>query len=85
MASNVKRTNMEEFVNSEKECIIKNLLQSWISRDNYKFLSSYNFITKENSNKYRVSVNERTYDDEIFLTLYDIWISDNEFRIIEID
>ena len=70
---------------NKEECIIKNLLEMWVSRNTSCFVSNYNFIKKESSNKYKISVNEKTIEDEVFLSIYEIWISDTEFRIIELD
>lgn len=67
-----------------QECKIKNLLEMWVNINKDCFISSYNFIDKLNDNKYKISVNEKSYDDDIFLSIYEVWISDSEFRIFEI-
>lgn len=69
----------------DNERTVKQMLETWVNRNDGCFVSSYNFIDKESSNKYKISTNEKDCNGELFMgCLYEVWINDIECRIVEI-
>lgn len=67
-----------------KEKLIKEMLNTWLSKDGFE-LSEVNYIKEKNENNYEISITITDKDDNIFVALYWIYISDDEFRIIEME
>jgi len=59
------------------------MLETWVAVSSNRHINSYNFIRDEGSH-YRVSVMERDIEDDVFLSIYHVEISDIGIRIIEI-
>jgi hypothetical protein len=66
------------------ESIIKKMLEAWVSKEDCCKISSYNFIQQEDEYNWKVSVMETDKEDNVWLCMYNVWISDSEFRIVEI-
>lgn len=67
------------------ENIVKKMLETWVSREGCCKVSSYNFIQQENEHNWKVSVMEQDKEDNVWVLMYNVWISDTEFRITGID
>jgi len=53
-----------------------------LSKDGFK-LSEVNYIKEKNEYNYEISITMIDKDENIFVSLYCIYISDDEFRIVE--
>jgi len=65
---------------------IKELLESYANIRYGIKITSYNFIDEINRNCYKISVNESDKDEDNFwVSLYEVYMTDSEFRILEED
>ena len=65
-----------------KEKLIEEMLNTQLSKDGFK-LSEVNYIKEKNEYNYEISITMIDKDENIFVSLYCIYISDDEFRIVE--
>lgn len=65
------------------ESVVKKMLEIWISRNGCCTVSSYNFIKDEGEGNYSVSVMETDKEDSVWLCLYDVYIGEESFKIVE--
>lgn len=65
---------------------IKELLESYVNVKYGIKITSYNFIDEINQNCYKISTNETDKEEDNFwVSLYEVYMTDSEFRIIEED
>ena len=65
-----------------KTKLIKEMLKIWLLKDGFD-LSEVNYIKDNNDYNYKVSITMFDKDENIFVSVYNIYISDEEFRITE--
>lgn len=65
---------------------IKELLESYLNIRYSIKITSYNFIDEINQNCYKISANETDKEEDNFwVSLYEIYITNSDFTIIEED
>lgn len=62
---------------------ITKMLELYVSRNNSCYIKDYNYIKIISETEYKISVIETDKCDNIFVSVYNIFINDDEFRIME--
>lgn len=64
---------------------LKNMIHDFVERDGF-IISSVNFIEERIKDKqYRISLMIENVDGDVFVEIYEVFGSDREFRIVEVD